>query len=85
MAGIGSRKLNDGWEFCKLPPGSTPEQARAAAWQPVRLPHDWLIWQAGDLYESADAWYRRTLRKEEADAPRSCQVSVSVRTTPGRP
>ena len=36
--------LNDGWEFLKLPEGSTPEEARrAAGWRAVDLPHDWLI------------------------------------------
>ena len=45
------RLLNDGWEFVKLPAGSTQAEARAADWEPVDLPHDWLIWQAEDLYE----------------------------------
>ena len=67
-ANYGSVLLNDGWTFTKLLLGSTREEALAAGWQRVTLPHDWLIWQAADLYESADAWYRRTLRKEEADA-----------------
>ena len=53
--------LNDGWEFLKMPIGSTAEEIRnASGWTAVDLPHDWLIWQ-NDLYESADAWYRRTL------------------------
>ncbi|MBO7663469.1 MAG: DUF4982 domain-containing protein [Clostridia bacterium] len=53
--------LNDGWEFARLPSGSTAEDAACAGWRAVDLPHDWLIWQQ-DLYESADAWYRRVLR-----------------------
>ncbi len=52
--------LNDAWEFAKLPTGSTLRDVTAASWRPVSLPHDWLIWQK-DLYESADAWYRRVL------------------------
>lgn len=63
------RLINDGWEFVKMPLGSRREEAEQARWQPVRLPHDWLIWQAGDLYEDADAWYRRKLSPEETDAP----------------
>ena len=66
---FGARLLNDGWRFAKLPSGSGPDDAAGASWQDVDLPHDWLIWQAEDLYESADAWYRRTLTREEADAP----------------
>ena len=54
--------LNDQWEFLKLPLESTLEQAiESNGWTKVDLPHDWLIWQPGDLYESADAWYRREL------------------------
>ena len=59
---MNKRLLNDGWEFLKLPCGSTAEEACGSAdWEKVDLPHDWLIWQAEDLYESADAWYRRKI------------------------
>ena len=54
--------LNDGWSYLKLPLGSTLDDANSSScWIPVDLPHDWLIWQEKDLYESADAWYRREL------------------------
>ena len=54
--------LNDGWSFLKLPYGSSLSDAEgSSAWISVDLPHDWLIWQQDDLYESADAWYRREL------------------------
>ncbi len=54
--------LNDGWSFLKLPNGSLLKDAeKSSAWSSVDLPHDWLIWQHRDLYESADAWYRREL------------------------
>ena len=63
------RKLiNDGWLFAKLPAGSTPEEASKAEYMPVDLPHDWLIWQ-DDLYESADAWYRRDLELPDGHDP----------------
>ena len=62
FSGTGEWLLNDGWSFLKMPLGSTMEEAAASRnWQRVQLPHDWLIWQAGNLYESADAWYRREL------------------------
>ncbi|MBR2824506.1 MAG: DUF4982 domain-containing protein [Clostridia bacterium] len=62
FAGYGSWLLNDGWSFRKMPLGSAMEDARSPeGWLAVQLPHDWLIWQASDLYESADAWYRREL------------------------
>ncbi|MBR6442214.1 MAG: DUF4982 domain-containing protein [Clostridia bacterium] len=63
------RKLmNDGWLFAKLPAGSTLEDAEKAEFVPVDLPHDWLIWQT-DLYETADAWYRRELELPEEHEP----------------
>ena len=60
--------LNDGWSFVKLPNGSTPEDAEKASFEQVDLPHDWLIGQ-DDLYESADAWYRRELVLPENHEP----------------
>ena len=54
--------LNDRWEFLKMPGGSTAEEAgKQTGWMQVDLPHDWLIWQHNDLYESADACYRREI------------------------
>ena len=61
------RLFNDGWSFAKLPVGSTLEDASAAEWKPVDLPHDWLIAQSDDLYESGDGWYRRTLNVPDAN------------------
>ena len=51
--------LNDGWQFVKMPCGIAPGDG--APWADVDLPHDFLIWQADDLYESCDGHYRRTL------------------------
>ena len=59
------RLFNDGWRFAKLPLGSGIEDARAADWTRVDLPHDFLIHQADDLYESCDGWYRRALQVPE--------------------
>ena len=53
------RLLNDGWQFVKLPCGAPLTEG--APWRPVDLPHDFLIGQADDLYESCDGWYRRAL------------------------
>ena len=60
--------INDSWSFAKLPCGSTCEDADQAKWQPVDLPHDWLIWQK-DLYESADVWYRREIELPDYHDP----------------
>ena len=63
------KRINDGWSFAKLPSGSSFADAEKAPFQPVDIPHDWLIWQENDLYETADAWYRRTL--DPAELPES--------------
>lgn len=60
------RLFNDGWSFVKLPVGSTLEDTVAAEWKIVDLPHDWLIAQSDDLYESGDGWYQRTLNVPDA-------------------
>ena len=64
--------LNDCWKFRKMPAGSKiRETGDPSAWQDVDLPHDWLIWQESNLYETADAWYYRELNLP-ADRPPVC-------------
>lgn len=60
--------LHDGWRFAKLPNGSTLADALQARWEDVSLPHDYLIAQHNNLYESADGWYVRQLNVPEKDA-----------------
>ena len=59
---------NEGWQFAKLSLGSTYEEMKQAEKQPVILPHDWLIAQTEDLYESGDGWYVKSFDKSEANA-----------------
>ncbi|MCM3694183.1 glycoside hydrolase family 2 TIM barrel-domain containing protein [Neobacillus niacini] len=58
--------FNDGWEFAK----SSLEITDSATlkFEPVDLPHDWLIYNTLDLYENSIGWYRKTFTytKEEA-------------------
>ena len=49
----------DKWEFSKNPIGT--EYENASGWKKVALPHDWLIWDTADLYETSTGWYRRIL------------------------
>ena len=64
------RKLiNDQWFFAKLPAGSVTEDTDSISFVPVDLPHDWLIWQEENLYESADVWYRRIIELPEDHDP----------------
>ena len=56
--------INDNWQFAKLPLGSALSDALALpanAWRDVDIPHDWLIENADDLYQSGAGWYRRAL------------------------
>ncbi|MGN1090539.1 MAG: glycoside hydrolase family 2 TIM barrel-domain containing protein [Huintestinicola sp.] len=49
----------DNWEFCKTPFGT--EYADVNGWHHVDVPHDWLIGNTHDLYETSTGWYRRKL------------------------
>ena len=61
--------INDRWSFANLPSGSLFADAEKALFEPVDLPHDWLIWQEDDLYKTADAWYKRTIEMPEGCGP----------------
>ncbi|WP_110934437.1 glycoside hydrolase family 2 TIM barrel-domain containing protein [Paenibacillus bouchesdurhonensis] len=49
--------FNDGWEFAKSGLG-TMDYA-GLAFEPVDIPHDWLIYNTLDLYENSIGWYRK--------------------------
>ncbi len=49
--------FNDGWEFAKSGLGVTSPEG--LAFQPVDLPHDWLIYNTLNLYENSIGWYRK--------------------------
>ena len=51
--------LCDHWEFAKVPLGTEYENVKN--WHETDLPHDWLIYNAHDLYENSTGWYRRKL------------------------
>ena len=51
--------LCSGWEFAKCAFGTEYENAKSFA--PVDIPHDWLIYNTNDLYETSTGWYRKTL------------------------
>lgn len=61
------RLMNDGWSFSKHQLGATLSQVldEKTVWLPVDLPHDWLIYNTYDLYETGEGWYRRTLPMEQ--------------------
>lgn len=56
------RMFNDDWSFSKHPLRTGYEAVLSGdtAWTPVALPHDWLIYDARNLYENGEGWYRKT-------------------------
>jgi len=55
------RLFNDNWYFTKQKPDTPYElfMNNDKAWEPVEVPHDWLIFDTRNLYESGDGWYRK--------------------------
>lgn len=49
--------FNDGWEFAKTSLSFT--DGKNQDFQPVDLPHDWLIYNTLNLYEDSIGWYRK--------------------------
>ncbi len=64
-----SRLFCDGWEFSKNPIDTSCEEA--ADWHPVDIPHDWMIYQTRDLYETSTGWYRKTFTSQAAEGRRT--------------
>ena len=55
--------LCDEWEFSKNPIGT--EYSDELDWRKVDIPHDWLIYDTCNLYETSTGWYRRKLAVEK--------------------
>lgn len=72
--GFGMRYLfNDGWRFLKTPVETTWQQAmeREGEFQKVDIPHDWLIYDAQNLYEDSTGWYEKRFIWEEPEDKRA--------------
>ncbi len=56
------RLWNDGWEFAEKQIGTPAEEIfmEKESWLAVDLPHDWLIYDATDLYRDGEGWYRKS-------------------------
>lgn len=65
--GAAMRRLwNDGWSFRKTDTECSYEEAvNGGGWKRVDIPHDWLIWQVNDLYETSTGWYRKNFYAED--------------------
>ena len=51
--------FNNGWEFHLTENGTDYSEACAGEFRAVEIPHDWLIYDAENLYKSGDGWYRK--------------------------
>ncbi|WP_099466791.1 glycoside hydrolase family 2 TIM barrel-domain containing protein [Konateibacter massiliensis] len=62
--------FNTDWSFTKQPIGATFHDLDSSdtKWQPVDVPHDWLIY-GEDLYENSEGWYKKSL---------SCTLSANT-------
>ncbi len=63
------RLWNDEWMFCEAALGTTIEEiwAEETEWQPVDLPHDWLIYDTEALYRDGEGWYRKSFIYEPSE------------------
>lgn len=57
---------NDNWRFLKTPLNTSYEemQKRLGEFAQVELPHDYLIYDANNLYEDSYGWYRKDFEME---------------------
>ena len=55
--------FNDNWEFFKASIGE--EYSVDFNWQKVDIPHDWLIYDTNNLYETSTGWYRKKFTYNE--------------------
>lgn len=53
--------FNDNWFFSKQAVHTSYEKMidHSILWSAVSLPHDWLIYDTNNLYETSDGWYRK--------------------------
>jgi len=61
---------NSGWMFAKTSVGAAYSEAEAAGFSPVELPHDWLIADAKNLYDSSFGWYKKQWQHSGAERVR---------------
>lgn len=55
--------FTEGWSFLKTPLNTSREEIidRFNQFEPVEIPHDWLIYDAQNLYEDSFGWYRKII------------------------
>ena len=59
----------DNWEFFKAPFGS--DYSESFDFKQVDVPHDWLIYDTNNLYETSTGWYRKNFSYTKKDGVRT--------------
>ena len=63
--------FNDGWSFKKTDVNCGYGCAMSEeGWARVDIPHDWLIWQTKDLYQTSMGWYKKFFELSDTDKTR---------------
>ncbi len=79
------RLFNDNWEFSRQPLGTqlASLEAKGCKWNKVDLPHDWLIYNTEDLYETGEGWYikRFDLKKNIEERISICFEGIYMNST----
>lgn len=59
--------FNNDWKFTRQETGTSLEKVNSTevCWSFVDLPHDWLIYNVKDLYETGEGWYKKEFVIEE--------------------
>jgi beta-galactosidase len=59
--------FNNEWKFTKQEIGTAIETLKGedVKWTEVDLPHDWLIYNTKDLYETGEGWYKKNFTVDE--------------------
>lgn len=59
----------EGWSFLRTELTATMAEAesRRVSFKPVELPHDWLIYDVGNLYQDGCGWYRKEFELETGE------------------
>jgi len=61
------QRFNDNWLFAKFALGTTLADIKASdsIWNEVDIPHDWLIYDTNNLYETGEGWYQKQFKIEK--------------------
>ncbi|BCN28859.1 glycoside hydrolase family 2 TIM barrel-domain containing protein [Anaeromicropila herbilytica] len=72
MEATRKKLFNDGWKFTKQSIGTSLSDINGSKveWREVELPHDWLIYDTENLYETGEGWYKKSFAVESKEKQR---------------